>query len=87
MINAVNNGSDIGAHELLQRFEKRHMRTTLPMYHGTNNLVKFFTDDRAPVKIARKIALRLANNFPPIKQAIRHKLTDKHPGLRQLLLP
>ncbi|HIG41347.1 MAG TPA: 5-demethoxyubiquinol-8 5-hydroxylase UbiM [Gammaproteobacteria bacterium] len=89
VINAVNNGSDIGAHELLQRFESRHMRTTLPMYHGTNNLVKFFTDDRAPVKVARKIALRLANNFPPIKHAIRHKLTDskEHPSLKRLLLP
>lgn len=75
VINAVNQGSDIGARERLQRFETRHMRMTRPMYHGTNSLVKFFTDDRAPAKIARKIALRLANNFPPIKHAIRNKLT------------
>ncbi len=89
VINAVNKGTDIGAPRLLQRFETRHMRSTRPMYHGTNNLVKFFTDDRAPARIARKIALRLANNFPPIKHAIWYKLTDsqQNRNLRHWLMP
>jgi ubiquinone biosynthesis UbiH/UbiF/VisC/COQ6 family hydroxylase len=68
---------DIGARSLLERYERRHMRTTRPMFHGTNEIVKFFTDDRAPTKLARRVVLRLANRFPPIKRVIRNKLTEK----------
>jgi 2-polyprenyl-6-methoxyphenol hydroxylase-like FAD-dependent oxidoreductase len=46
------------------------------MFHGTNEIVKFFTDDRAPARLARSVALRLANRFPPIKRAIQYKLTE-----------
>lgn len=72
---------DIGAQRMLERYERRHMRTTRPMYHGTNEIVKFFTDDRAPAKLARTAVLRLANRFPPIRRAIQHKLTDSGLGL------
>ncbi len=46
------------------------------MFHGTNEIVKFFTDDRIPAKLARKVALRLINRIPPIKQVILNKLTE-----------
>jgi len=46
------------------------------MFHGTNEIVKFFTDDRLPAKLPRKITLRLANRIPPIKQVIQNKLTE-----------
>jgi ubiquinone biosynthesis UbiH/UbiF/VisC/COQ6 family hydroxylase len=72
---AVRSGSDIGDIRLLKRFERKHMRNTRPIFHGTNEIVKFFTDDRLPARIARKLALRLANRIPPIKQVIRNKLT------------
>jgi ubiquinone biosynthesis UbiH/UbiF/VisC/COQ6 family hydroxylase len=71
---------DIGAQRVLERYERRHMRTTRPMYHGTNEIVKFFTDDRAPAKLARTAVLRFANRFPPIRRAIQHKLTDSGLG-------
>ena len=67
---------DIGATYLLERYQRRHMRTTKPMFHGTNEIVKFFTDDRVPAKLARKVVLRLANRVPPIKHVIRNKLTE-----------
>jgi ubiquinone biosynthesis UbiH/UbiF/VisC/COQ6 family hydroxylase len=73
---AVDGGKDFGAPALLERYSRKHMRTTKPMYHGTNEIVKFFTDDRLPARIARKVALRLANNVPPIKYAIRKKVTQ-----------
>jgi ubiquinone biosynthesis UbiH/UbiF/VisC/COQ6 family hydroxylase len=76
IINAAAQQRDIGATPLLQRYERKHMRTTKPMFHGTNEIVKFFTDDRAPAKLARKVALRLADGFPPIKRAIQSKLTE-----------
>jgi len=73
---AVAEERDIGASVVLKRYSRTHMRTTKPMYHGTNEIVKFFTDDRLPARLARKVALRLANNVPPLKNAIRSKLTQ-----------
>ena len=72
---AASRNGDIGARPLLERYQRKHMRSTKPMYHGTNELVKFFTDDRVPAKLARRVALRLANRIPLIKRLIRDKLT------------
>ena len=76
IIDAAAQQRDIGATSLLQRYQRKHMRTTRPMYHGTNEIVKFFTDDRVPAKLARKVALRLVNMIPPIKGVIRNKLSE-----------
>ena len=46
------------------------------MFHGTNEIIKFFTDDRVPAKLARKVALRLANRIPLVKRVIQNKLTE-----------
>ena len=76
IIKAAATQRDIGRTALLERYNRKHMLTTRPMFHGTNEIVKFFTDDRAPARLARSVALRLANRFPPIKSAIQHKLTE-----------
>ncbi len=76
IINAVAQQRDIGATALLQRYQLKHMRTTKPMFHGTNEIVKFFTDDRVPAKLARTVALRLVNRIPPIKHVIQNKLSE-----------
>jgi 2-polyprenyl-6-methoxyphenol hydroxylase-like FAD-dependent oxidoreductase len=76
VLRAVQAGMDIGNSELLERFSRRHMRTTRPIYHGTNEIVKLFTDDRPPAKILRRLTLRLVNNFPPIKHVIQNKITE-----------
>ena len=66
IIKAAAQQRDIGATSLLHRYQRKHMQTTKPMFYGTNEIVKFFTDDRVPAKLARKVALRLANRIPPI---------------------
>ena len=76
IINAAAQQRDIGATYLLQRYQRKHMQTTKPMFHGTNEIVKFFTDDRVPAKLARKVALRLANRIPLVKRVIQNKLTE-----------
>jgi ubiquinone biosynthesis UbiH/UbiF/VisC/COQ6 family hydroxylase len=76
IISAAAKEEDIAATSLLQRYQRKHMRTTLPMYHGTNEIVKFFTDDRVPAKFARRISLRLANRLPLVRRAIQNKLTE-----------
>jgi ubiquinone biosynthesis UbiH/UbiF/VisC/COQ6 family hydroxylase len=85
IINAAAQQKDIGATTLLQRYQLKHMRTTKPMFHGTNEIVKFFTDDRVPAKLARKVALRLVNMIPPIKHVIQNKLSETRN--RNSLLP
>jgi len=83
IISAAAQQRDIGAIPLLERYQRKHIRTTRPMFYGTNEIVKFFTDDRAPAKLARKIALRLADRIRPIKRVIQNKLTEtsNHTGL------
>ena len=86
IISATARGGDIGAPSLLKRYQLQHMKTTMPMFHGTNEIVKFFTDDRAPAKLARPVALRLANRIPLVKRIIQSKLTESTTHKRLLPL-
>ncbi len=76
IISAAAQEGDIGATSLLQRYQREHMQMTKPMFHGTNAIVKFFTDDHVPAKLARQVALRLANGIPLVKRVIQSKLTE-----------
>jgi len=79
IINAINKQKDFGSDAVLQAYNFKHQQTTLPMFHGTNSVVGLFTNDSFPATLARKAVLRLSNNLPPIKWAIKRKLMDKHP--------
>ncbi len=76
ILRAVSGNRDIGTRRVLANYERRHMRITKPMYWGTNGLVGLFTDERPPVKVLRNLALRVANNLPPIKHIIKNRLTE-----------
>jgi len=68
-------GGDIGAILGLKRYEAAHRRVVLPLYHGTNMLVKLFTDTSPPARLLRGAALRLGDRFTPVKNRILHQLT------------
>lgn len=76
IIKAIKQGSDIGADSVLREYQTKHMLVTRPLYHGTNGIVNLFTRETPPSKIIRKVALRLSNNFMPIKWLIRRTLTE-----------
>jgi len=76
ILRAVSHHRDIGARRVLANYERRHMRVTRPMYWGTNSIVGLFTDERPPAKALRNLALRVANNLPPIKRLIKNRLTE-----------
>ena len=61
IISATAQQRDIGATSLLQRYQRRHMRTTRPMFHGTNEIVKLFTDDRVPYTAAGGLCFLLGS--------------------------
>jgi len=83
---AVRKGQDIGSAGVLAPYQERHMRATRPLFHGTNGVVGLFTNDRFPATLLRKAVLHLSNHLPPVKWAIRHKLTSKG-GLPEFPLP
>lgn len=68
-------GQDIGAASLLEKYSTKHMLHAQPIYHGTNMLLKLFTNETAPAKILRGLVLRASNNFPPLKKLITKQLT------------
>jgi ubiquinone biosynthesis UbiH/UbiF/VisC/COQ6 family hydroxylase len=73
---ALKEGKDIGSEPVLKAYEKNHQRITRVLYHGTNLVVGLFTNETIAAKLARKVALRLANNTAPIKRIITHSLTE-----------
>ena len=77
---AVSEGRDIGDISVLLPYERAHRKVAGPLYHGTNALVKLFTDTRLPAKILRGAALRLGNVLPPVKARIVQQLTQDLAG-------
>jgi len=79
---ALQRGGDVGDATALGRYESAHRRVVLPLYHGTNALVRLFTDDRRPVRLLRNAALRLGSAVTPVRDRILHKLTEIEPHVR-----
>jgi len=73
---AVNNGCDIGADSVLKEFERKQINLSRLMYFGTNGIVSLFTNDDAAIKQVRKLVLKFANRFPPVKALITQHLTE-----------
>ena len=47
-----------------------------PIYFGTNGVVSLFTNDTFYAKPIRKIVLKVAEHFPPVKLLITQHLTN-----------
>ncbi|UOO81692.1 5-demethoxyubiquinol-8 5-hydroxylase UbiM [Uruburuella testudinis] len=75
VLEAERNGKDIGAQSLLSQYDTKHMLHAKPLYHGTNMLLKLFTDETPPAKLLRNVVLRVSNNLPPLKKLITKQLT------------
>jgi ubiquinone biosynthesis UbiH/UbiF/VisC/COQ6 family hydroxylase len=78
ILSSLNQQSDFWSPEVLQRYQRQHMLSTRPLYHGTNSIVSLFTNDSFPLTLIRTAALRISNNLPPVKWAIQQKLMSKH---------
>lgn len=77
VLGAHQKGQDIASPTLLQKYNIRHQAHTRPLYHGTNFMVKLFTDDKKSVQVVRDLTLRVSNHLPPIKRWIAGQLTGK----------
>lgn len=72
---AAARGDDIGSAHGLEQYERAHKRAVLPLYHGTNALVRLYTDTTPPGRLLRGAALRLGNVLSPVKDRILNQLT------------
>lgn len=75
IINAAREGRDIADTTLLAKYSRQHMLHTLPLYHGTNAIVKLFTSENPPAKLLRHAALHAGNLFVPFKKLVAKQLT------------
>lgn len=69
-------GGDIGAPSVLESYDRGHRRATLPLYVATNGIVRLYTDNRMPARIARSALLRIANSLSPVKDLVLRKLME-----------
>lgn len=68
-------GDDLGTSPALDAYARAHRRATLPIYLGTNAVVRLFTDDRAPARVLRSAVLQLARRLPPLQALVARQLT------------
>ena len=73
---AFDHGLDIGSDEVLNEYERKHINFSRLMYFGTNGIVALFTNDTFVAKKIRKLVLKFANRFPPVKSLITNHLTE-----------
>jgi ubiquinone biosynthesis UbiH/UbiF/VisC/COQ6 family hydroxylase len=69
-------GKNFSDASVLARYSNKHRRIAAPIYHGTNALVKLYTNNTAPAKLARRALLHLGNIVKPAKSLIMDQLTE-----------
>lgn len=77
---AKRGGKDIGRAEVLARYGDEHRRTTLPTYLGTNAIVKLFTTEFGPARLARRAVLTLSEKLPPFNKVVKAAITRQLTG-------
>ena len=75
IVQAAASDQDIADTKLLEKYEAKHILHTRALYHGTNFVVKLFTNETPPAKFLRNTVLRLSNHLPPVKKLITKQLT------------
>ena len=67
-------GASFAGDAMLQRYERRQKRATLPLFWATRFIIEIYTRESAPAKLARTLLLRLGQRFTPLKQSIAQSL-------------
>lgn len=70
-------GRDYTLEPLLARYTRKHRQNCLPLYHGTNFLMRLYTNEAPPARAARHLLLRAASAVSPVRKRIMATLTDR----------
>jgi ubiquinone biosynthesis UbiH/UbiF/VisC/COQ6 family hydroxylase len=76
---AVRRGGDIGSSFLLHRYEFAHRRASLPLYLGTNAIVRLYTDESPPARLARSAVLATTRRCKPLSAVLARFLVQGAP--------
>lgn len=68
-------GEHIGSGRLLARYQHEHRLASWPFYQGTNALVRLFTQETPPARLARGAMLRAGQATAPFKAVVKRMLT------------
>ena len=71
---ALATGRDMASTRVLRRYQNAHRLATRPLYLATLAIVKLFTDDRMPARLARSGLLRASQALPPFRLSLAHLL-------------
>ncbi|WP_267224759.1 5-demethoxyubiquinol-8 5-hydroxylase UbiM [Dyella silvae] len=73
-------GRDIASASLLQRYQRAHRLATRPLYLATLAIVKLYTNDRLPARLARSALLQASQAAPPFRFALARILSSSGRG-------
>jgi len=75
IINALRLGLDAGSMNVLEEYQRWRRFDNTMMVAATDGLNRLFSNDIAPLKVARDLGLAMVNNTPPLKQlCMRHAM-------------
>jgi len=72
---ALRRGEDIGNPVLLQRYERKQRRSTVPLFWMTRLIVEIYTRESPSAKLVRQVLLKLGNQVTPFKRSIARSLS------------
>ncbi|RMH93230.1 FAD-dependent hydroxylase [Lysobacter pythonis] len=81
ILDALAHGEPIYAEKLLADYDIEHRAATRPLYLATKLVATLYTDDRAPARAARKLALGAARMGKPFRRLVMHGLTQPGEGM------
>lgn len=70
-------GEDICSTAVLQKYTLQHSIKTRVLYHGTNIIVKLFTNESTPARLFRPALLKFSSHLPGLKSLIALELTHE----------
>lgn len=70
-------GRDIGAPSLLLRYESGHRLAAAPLFAATGFIVRAYTDDHLPARLARPVLLRAAGHMSPLRKGVSRMLMQR----------
>jgi 2-octaprenyl-6-methoxyphenol hydroxylase len=75
VVDASRLGLDIGSVDVLRRYERWRRFDNLVLLAATDGLNRLFSNDIAPLRVARDLGLGAVNNLPPLKRFfMRHAM-------------
>lgn len=75
IIKAFRDGGDIAGPALLQAYQRKHRRATLPLFVATHAVAKLYTSESMPSRLLREALIGVGQRITPFKKLVAATLT------------